>query len=175
MNLASVRYRVSQFWLALRVDAPSQADLAPARALLTPEQMTLFSHLQPSEQRHSLRVLADLQAAGETHPDLMIAALLHDIGKIRYPLRLWQRVFIVLAKAVWPTHSRAWGQNQPQGWRTIFAVAAQHPAWGANLALEAGVSPQAANLIRQHQNPLATENQVENRLLAALQKADRRH
>ena len=172
MIISSVIYRTRQFGQALLARTLSEAELVQIRSMLTSEQMILFSHLQPSEQCHSLRVLKTLQSAGESHPDLFIAALLHDIGKVRYPLHLWQRVIIVVAKAIMPNRAKAWGKNQPQGWRLPFVVAAQHPAWGADFAHNAGVSPLASILIRKHQNSILLGNNLESRLLAALQKAD---
>jgi hypothetical protein len=154
MSISSIIYRTRQFGQALHPRALTEADLAQAKEILTPKQLMLFSRLQPSEQIHSLRVLTTLQSGSVSHPDLFIAALLHDIGKIRYPLRLWQRIFIVLVKAIWPNHGKAWGKYQPKGWRTPFVIAVQHPAWGADLALKAGVSPLASNLIRKHQEKI---------------------
>jgi len=175
MMLSSIYYRARQFGLALGARTLSEADLAQVQAILTPQQMTLFSYLHPSEQAHSLRVVTTLQNEGAIHLDLLAAALLHDIGKIRYPLRLWQRVFIVLAKALWPVRTQVWGQNQPRGWQTPFVVAAQHPTWGADLAIKAGASLLTGNLIRKHQDSIPLEENLENRLLAALQKADQQH
>ncbi|MEN8172731.1 MAG: HD domain-containing protein [Chloroflexota bacterium] len=175
MKLPSIYYRARQFGQALKARTLSEADLAEVQAILTPEQMTLFSRLQPSEQSHSLRVLRTLEDDRTVDPDLKVAALLHDIGKIRYPLRLWQRVFVVLGKALWPKRAQAWGEKEARGWQTPFVVAAQHPAWGAEIALEAGVSPRASRLIRAHQNSIPAEENLENRLLAALQKADQQH
>ncbi len=172
MSISTAIYRIRQFRQALCVRSLTEADLAQAQAILSSQQIILFSRLQPSEQIHSLRVLTTLQSRGETHPDLFIAALLHDIGKIRYPLRLWQRVIIVLTKAFLPERTHAWGKNQPQGWQTPFVVAAQHPTWGADLALKVGVSPLASNLIRKHQDSISSEMNLENRLLANLQMAD---
>jgi len=175
MNFSSVLNRYHQFWHALLARPMTEVNLAQVQAILTPEQMTLFSRLQLSEQTHSLRVLKTLKTGGESHPDLFIAALLHDIGKIRYPLCLWQRVFIVLAKAIWPDRVEAYGKNKPQGWQLPFVVAAQHPAWGANLALEAGVSPLAGNLIRKHQESISSGINLESQLLIALRNADRQY
>jgi hypothetical protein len=42
-------------------------------------------------------------------------------------------------------------------WQRPFIVASQHPRWGAELAIEAGVTPLTANLIRRHQEPLSPE------------------
>lgn len=175
MNFSSVLIRCRQFGYALFARPMNEVNLAQVQAILTPEQMTLFSRLQLSEQIHSLRVLTTLKIGGESHPDLFIAALLHDIGKTRYPLYLWQRVLIVMAKAIWPDRVQAYGKNKPQGWQLPFVVAAQHPIWGAELALEAGVSPLAGNLIRKHQETISLGKNLESRLLTALRNADKRY
>jgi hypothetical protein len=52
-------------------------------------------------------------------------------------------------------------------------VAIQHPAWGAEMAAEAGSSPLVVALIRRHQNLLQDEAvSLEDRLLGALQRVD---
>ncbi len=171
MTALRVGYRARQFWLAVqgRPDAPS---LERARQVLSSAQFELFRQLQPSEQAHALDVLARIEAASEAHPDLLVAALLHDIGKTRYPLRLWERALIVLVKKLSAARLQAWGQGSARGWRP-FVVAVQHPAWGAEMAAKRGVSPLAVSLIRRHQDSLARASQsLEDRLLAALQAAD---
>lgn len=146
-------YRVRQFWHAL-VATPDPEELAQARHLLTPALMELFLRLQPSEQAHSLWVFRQLREAGETNPDLLAAALLHDVGKSRQPLRLWERAVIVLGKALFPEKNKDWGQAEPQGWKRPFVVAAQHSVWGAEMAAGAGATPMTVALIRRHQDSL---------------------
>ena len=167
-------YRLRQFWQALFAK-PTPAGLAPARALLSPAQMALFSQLQPSEQVHALQVLSRLAAQGETQPDLLVAALLHDIGKLRAPLRPWERASVVLGKRLFPARVQRWGAaSQPQdGWRRAFVAAQQHPAWGAALARSAGVSLLTEALIRRHQQPPAPgADSLEDNLLRKLQAVD---
>jgi hypothetical protein len=141
-------------------------------------QMALFTGMQPSEQAHALSVHRQLVDQGETSPDLLVAALLHDVGKSCNPLRLWERVLIVLAKAIFPAQSRRWGHSSTeragQGvWKRAFVVAEQHPAWGAVLAAEAGASPRTVALIRQHQEPASAQADLETRrLLSRLQAVD---
>jgi hypothetical protein len=173
MHTSGIQYRVQQFWDALTRKPLTQSDLAPVRSVLTDQQMALFSRLQPSEQSHGLRVLKFLQAQGETHPDLLTAALLHDVGKSRHPLRLYERVVIVLAKKFFPDQVKTWGCGLPTGWRRPFVIAEQHPSWGAADAKNVGASPLAVHLIRAHQSEIQDDqNIVENRLLSLLKEAD---
>jgi len=143
-------YRIWQFWQTLTA-RPTSEDLARAAQLLTPEQWQLFQQLQPGEQAHSLRILEALSGMQDVPADLRIAALLHDVGKAEHPLRIWERVEIVLTKALLPDKVREWGQGEPRGWRRPFVVAEQHAQWGAQAAERAGASPLAVNLIRWHQ------------------------
>ena len=126
-------------------------------AYLSPAELTLFGRLQPPEQAHAIKVLQTLQQeyvqfGHSAPPALLSAALLHDVGKSRYPLRLWQRVWIVLSKALLPERVSAWAQQDPQGWARPFVVAAEHPAWGAEMAAAAGAQPEVVALISAHQD-----------------------
>jgi hypothetical protein len=104
----------------------------------------------------------------------LAAALLHDIGKAKHPLNLLERVIIVLTSAALPGLSRRWGAAEPQGWRRAFVVAAQHPKWGAGMALEAGASATLVELIRRHQDRVPPHPEAElDRLLLRLTRADR--
>jgi hypothetical protein len=145
--------------------------------------LILFQRMQPSEQAHSLRVLQALLERGEQDKDLCVAALLHDIGKTRYPMHLWERVWVVLAEAVCPGCAQGWGLkgdgllDTVEWWRKAFVVAARHPQWGAEMAAEAGASPLAVALIRGHQDkqisPVQREASTrEEVLLQTLQSVD---
>lgn len=165
-----ILYRVRQFWQAITA-APQERDLGLARKWLTPSLLSLFLRLHPSEQAHSISIARQLAEQGETEPDLMVAALLHDIGKVRYPLTVWERIVIVLGKAMFSKRVKKWGRGEPRGWRRPFAVAEQHAAWGAELAAQAGASPLAARLIRSHQdNP--TTSPAESTLSSPFSQED---
>jgi hypothetical protein len=167
-----ILYRVGQFWRTLRAKPDSQALLA-ARAILSPPLMELFLKMQPAEQAHSLKIFCQLAAQGETEPALLEAALLHDSGKILQPLRIWERIAIVLARAFIPGFAKSWGRGQPEGWYRAFVVAEQHPHWGAALASQAGASSLTVALIRRHQDHASGEPESrEDQLLRILQALD---
>lgn len=170
-------YRARQFWHAL-IAFPAPEELAQVEEILAPAQMALFRQMHRSEQAHSLQIFLQLRARYEQQADVWVAALLHDVGKSCYPLTIWERVVIVLGRAWFPGRVKAWGQGEPRGWKRPFVVAEQHPAWGAEMAQQAGASPLAVSLIGRHQEPLALSNapgaflSLEDRLLLALQTLD---
>jgi hypothetical protein len=165
-----VLYRVDQFWRALTT-VPRPEELSQARQFLSPDLMVLFLRLQSSEQAHSLWVFRQLREKNETNPDLLAAALLHDVGKSRCPLRLWERVAIVLGKKLFPGKAKRWGEAEPRGWRRPFVVAEQHSAWGAEMAARAGASRMTVALIGRHQEPpLQAETSADVMNLADLER-----
>lgn len=171
-------YRARQFWHALRA-RPDQKLLEKAFTLLTPAQMSLFRQMLPGEQAHALKVLSKLLGQGETHPDLLVAALLHDCGKLTYPMNVVERVWIVIAQRSFPLRSRQWGmvsqEDLPRipAWRRALAVAEKHPVWGAELVRQAGGSALLQALIRRHQErPGQGQLGLEDELLYKLQVVD---
>ncbi len=172
-----ISYRIRQFQNAL-IANPNPDDLEIVRNLLTPAQMDLFYCMHPSEQAHGIQVLERVRSTEDSqkddyYKDLYVAALLHDIGKCRYPLRLWERVVIVLAKAFLPGKVAEWGSGKPSGWRRVFVISECHPEWGAQMAADAGTSALAVELIRKHQNFYHTDTvSIKGLLLKRLQVAD---
>ncbi len=144
-----VAYRVRQFWQAF-VAAPHAEQLRDVGKLLPAALYMLFCRMPPSEQTHALEVYQRLRRRAVHDPELLQAALLHDVGKALHPLKLWERVVVVLAQGVAPGVVKRWGKASPQGWRRAFAVAVQHASWGAELAAQAGASAAVVYLIRNH-------------------------
>lgn len=187
MNAARIIYRTRQVLLNCGAYL-TPGDWDAIEALLNSPQLELFKRMQKGEQTHSLRVLKELLQRGENQPDLLIAALLHDVGKSRFQLSLWERVVVVLGKALAPSLTRRWGcelpvdlifsQNELQvpGWRRPFVIAYQHPVWGAELVAKTGASPLTVALIKNHQESVDVSTQasssVEARLLLSLRTVD---
>ncbi len=164
-------YRSAQFLRALTA-RPGAEDLALADEFLPADLRPLFLRLPRADQVHGLTVLRRLLARGERHPDLLAAGLLHDLGKARYPLRLWDRIVIVLAARLAPGASRQWGRAAATGWRRPFVVATCHPTWGADTVRRAGGSATLVNLILHHQVESSQMDSASDPLLQSLRMAD---
>jgi putative nucleotidyltransferase with HDIG domain len=172
----SAIYRVQQFlraansWLH-----PGEEDLDLASELLPPEALDLFASMPRYDRRHALDVLGTLRREGHTDPDLLAAALLHDVGKTgheRDPLRLWHRVMVVLLRTLAPGRLDAFAKDEPGSWRQPFFVQQNHASIGAELASRAGCSQVTMEMIRRHEDPIAV---TDDPLLAALKSADGRN
>lgn len=168
-----VGYRLGQFWRIWRAQPLPEAAWVEITAVLTETESALFNRFSLSDQQHGYGVLGTLQLAGHTHPDLLAAALLHDVGKTRFPLSIWERSLIVLASKLLPGKMAVWGQGDARRWQRPFVVKVQHPAWGAEMAQTAGSRPLVIALIRRHQDKLLeTAVTGEDKLLRLLQWAD---
>lgn len=163
-------YRVRQVLQNLAA-RPKPQEMAQALTCLTSAERAMFLQLPIPDQGHSLRVWSALSRAGEKDPNLLAGALLHDIGKLRYPLHLWERVIIVLARKL----ARDWvdrvGSGPARGWRRPFAVSVQHPEWGSDMLAAARSNPRTIEIVRWHQGPIESARTMRRQILA-LQAAD---
>jgi hypothetical protein len=178
-------YRARQTWNAITA-IPEKDDIDQVRKILSPDLMSLFLSFQPGEQAHSYWVYNQLRQSGETNHDLLVAALLHDVGKSLHPLSLWEQIVIVLGKTFSPQGVKVWGQGEPHGFLRPFVISEKHPDWGADMAAQAGASQLTVTIIRRHQEPqiinpneqygenpgVTTNHLMERQLLYRLQRAD---
>ena len=170
--MKQVRYRIGQYFRALG-DKPDEEGLSRAREILSPQLFNLFSQMLPFEQAHAVRVLNEIEARGYDDSALLQAALLHDVGKARYPLRPWERALAVILRKILPTLAEKWGQGEPIGLRAGLAVKAQHAAWGSEMAAEAGADEDVLWLIHHHQDEVTSQLSEEKRVaLDILQRVD---
>lgn len=150
-------------------------DYELAAQYLNPAQLTLFQRMKRSEQLHSLNVLHDILAQNQPVPDdLAIAALLHDVGKTRYPLAVWQKTLTVLVRAFAPGLFRRWSEGDAKPfWKRGFVVSVQHPQWSTELVTQSQTNERAVWLIAHHAESLTKfENHPYAPLLKRLQDAD---
>lgn len=172
--------RLGQFWRGLRATVTLE-EMQVAATLLPSAAFERFARLPVDARRHSLNVLRDLQRAGQTHPDLLAAALLHDVGKLAadeagVSINLWLRGPLVLLDAIAPKLSRSLSSDSASnGWRYALYVHYDHPQIGADWATQDGCSELTCWLIRQHQQKLSSESDEKSELLRFLQWADERN
>jgi hypothetical protein len=157
-------HRVGQFigHLTARVEP---AEEAGARHLLPDTAWSLFAAMPTADRRHALDVAGRLLAAGQTDPDLLAAAMLHDAAK-GHRVRLWHRVAGVLLGAVGPRVLAWLASPDERSWRYPFHLHLHHPDLSAEAALRAGCSRRIADLIRGSTEPSDAP------ALAALRRAD---
>lgn len=152
-------YRIQQFYHGLFPRITSK-DLLVVQAYLPEKAISLFNAQLPADQRHGLDVALDLLRNNSSYlslsqkNQLIQAALLHDCGKTLYPLKLWQRVYVVLAahlpRSIWDYFKSL---SHFQSLSRPLELAKEHPEWGAKLSAQAGLEEEVIQLIRFHHKP----------------------
>lgn len=166
-------YRLAQLWWNITADPLPVPVRLEIETILSPAEAELFYRCQETDQWHAYRVYRTLVDSGQTQPDLLAAALLHDVGKKEVKLTVWNRILIVVVNAFVPGKVEQWGRENSRGWKKPFAVRLHHPQWGAELARTAGTSDRAVDLIRRHQDSLPEKMQsADDELLRQLKWAD---
>ena len=169
----SFTYRIRQFWWNITAEPLPEQLQQEIRNVLSPAESELFGRFQPTDQWHAYRVYRSLQDAGHHQPDLLAAALLHDVGKTKVHLSVWDRTITVIADRLMPQKASGCGQGDLQSWKRPFVVRSCHAQWGAEMAQSARSSALTINLIRRHQDPLPQLPQsAEDERLRLLQWAD---
>lgn len=129
--------------------------------------MTLFQRMPRPVRLHGITVSRSLERAGLNDPELLTAALLHDLGKIVRPVTLPEQVMVVMITWLAPAFAERRSCGEPRGMWRSFRIRRLHAARGAELAEEAGAGGRVAELIRRHHCPPDGDS-----LLSALQQAD---
>lgn len=151
--MTTAKNRVQQGIRALLAVFTSVDDTL-ANQYLNPQQRHAFHRMSRAEQLHSLNVLrAVLQQADETPHALAVAALLHDVGKSRYHLAVWQKTLSVLVKAFLPPLFTYLSRDETINlWRAPFTVRKYHPKWSGQILRECSSSDVAVWLAEHHQD-----------------------
>ncbi len=146
-------YRVRQFFQALTAELNTD-QVANVLAILGPELFSVFRQLSRDEQYHAWCVWQDVLAS-QADGELQQAALLHDCGKARLPLTLFDRVWIVIGKKLFARQCKLWGQlpaKTAKRWQRPFICAERHPAWGAEQIQAKHASEKVVWLVANHQS-----------------------
>jgi putative nucleotidyltransferase with HDIG domain len=157
-----VRHRIRQFRDAGK--RPSEADFELAHEHLGATLFELFRGQHPRDIVHSAGAARWLLERGHTNPDLIAAALLHDVGKGHQ--RRMDRVAYVLASYVRVTKFVGSAESRFALRSAVFR-SDSHGERGAEMLGRAGAHEAVVTLTRLHHMP-----QRADPVLALLQQAD---
>ncbi len=152
-----IEHLTRRFAGSLRLGPPSAADRAWVSGVLTPEELLLFLRMSNADRRHAVAVarrvdaaLAGTSEAGDRR--WLVAALLHDVGKVEADLGVSGRVVATLLVA-------AAGQGRVGTWAGRPGLPgrvgryADYPHRGARLLRAAGAAEEAALWAACHHDP----------------------
>lgn len=117
---------------------------------LTPTQLEVFDAMHVADQRHGLDVVRTLRAQGVSDPEVLVAGLLHDVGK--GDTGVWPRVVYSLGQAYGEVIWR--GAGVLPGFRPALERLRDHAEVSAAMAASAGCSPRTVELIRHQDAPI---------------------
>ncbi len=150
-----------------RLPADRDAILAAALPAAAAEA---FRRLPTHDQAHLCRVYRTLRRDGVDDPELLAAALLHDLGKIDESgghVRLPDRVARVLLRRLAPRLLQRLARPDAPSWRRGLTLAVHHPALGAARAAALGCSARTCWLIEHHEDDPPPDDRHLHRLMAA--------
>lgn len=154
-------YRVQQFIKAITTQITKE-DLSFVKQFLNHKEEALFLRLRPYEQRHCIDVASKLKEMTSGDIEMIKLGLLHDIGKIKYPLHPIEKSIIVILDRL--TDGRIRKYNKCKMVKCYY----EHPQIGYEMLKEVGDYDETfLKLIKNHHNQ---EEKMSKLLL--LQRAD---
>lgn len=144
--------RLRQGFAALHGGGRGGDGRLPASLTVAPRTARLFAALAPHDRRHLVAVHGACVSEGLS-PDLVLAGLLHDVGKSSLSARritLLDRTLHVLLGRVTP-RPLVWLAREPTGGATLgLHLALHHPALGAGRLAALGWPASVTDLVRRH-------------------------
>ncbi|MCY4021110.1 MAG: HD domain-containing protein [Chloroflexi bacterium] len=150
-------------------------DLQLANQYLSSKELDAFQKMSRADQLHSLNVLRTVMKQRESVPlPLAVAALMHDVGKCRCHLTVWQKTLAVLVKHLIPSLADRLGREENLSiWRAPFVVRSRHAQWSGEILRACCADEVAVWLVEHHQaDILAHRDHPQATLLQCLQRAD---
>ena len=148
-------YRLKQFLRAITAKM-NQQEYRFVQQYLSPEEATLFMQLKIDEQKHSLCVAKLMSELSVTRQEEYIKlGLLHDIGKIKYPLNPIEKGMMVVLDRI--TRGKVKGIN---GLKIVKGYY-QHALEGYQLLSELGnYEMDFLEAVKWHHTPMKTTSEL---------------
>ena len=154
-------YRVRQFVKAVTARITKE-DLSFVKQHLNKTEIDLFLRLKAYEQRHCIDVARKLDEMTETDVEMIKLGLLHDIGKIKYPLHPIEKSVIVILDRLTGGHIKRYSKYK------MIKCYYEHPRIGYEILKEVGnYDKEFLKLIKNHHS-----QEEKNSKLSLLQRAD---
>jgi len=180
----TIHHRVQQVTAATQSEIYPE-DIALIRKFLNKQEQILFYRMPVYDQRHSLgvayRLKEKIQAveARKRHPlplrqEAMVAALLHDVGKLETGFSLLARSLYVIAKKLFVNFGWKFllSMGQKQGAFFLFRnfyVLEYHALIGAKLLKQINGKSEVIKMVIEHQNPVTLTDPL---IINLLKEAD---
>lgn len=158
-EFGSIHHLVERFFGALSRTGPPPAEEAWALGFLVPGERQLWEQMSAADRRHAVGVARDvlvLLRADSAYPDppgreVLAAALLHDVGKVRARLGTFSRAGVTLAAIGFGRSRLVRGTRRAsKGTRARIRLYLTHDKVGAELLREAGSHPFTVAWAEQH-------------------------
>lgn len=160
-DATSWRTRIAQLLAGLRA-APDPTEAEIVERYLTPATQPLLARLPAHDRRHLVQVALKLERRDPTNHDLILAGLLHDIGKADETgtVRMIDRVAKVSLERFAPRLLARLTQRGHARLLHGLYLAAQHADLGAALAEQAACSQRTVWLIKNHETSGIADNDL---------------
>jgi hypothetical protein len=179
-GFGSWRHLAGRFFGALSPAGPSPEDEAWALGSLLDGEQRLWRRMSGPDQRHAVSVARDtvrLLGPEEPPPEVVAAALLHDVGKVESSLGTFARVGVTLAAlAAGRARLLRWAGSSPSppgrpSRRARVGMYLTHDNLGAQLLEQAGSRALTISWAKEHHLQPARWT-VDARVGTALKAAD---
>jgi len=164
------RHLARRFFSSLYRTAPSSVDGEWAAGYLSAKELALWSVMSHPDQRHSIAVAQMVDKQLPEDRTAVVAALLHDIGKVSVRSGILLRVLAGFTQPLVSTQRRhRWASKG--GALSRLAALIEYPTVGATLLAEAGSEEFVVRWAAQHH--LRPEDWTVDRVRArVLRRAD---
>lgn len=168
-------WRVAQFGHALGTRHDPAIDARLQALLGNDAQWALLRRLSPFDRAHHLRVYDILLGKSCDDPDVLVAALLHDVGKADDVARAHagHRALKVLMSIPGLSIPARIAKPSGRGPRHGVYLALHHAELGARLASAAGASERSCGFIARHDRRVTVDDPALRLLIQADEEAIR--
>lgn len=152
--MAGLSHLTRRFVTSLRPGGPCSTDREWVASVLSDAELGLWQQMSGPDRRHSVGVARRVERSlgHEAAPEVLAAALLHDVGKTVARLRTYGRVIATLSAAV-AGHETAHSWSRSRGFVRRVGLYLRHPELGGDLLAMAGSHQLTVAWAREHHLP----------------------